>query len=103
MSTYTWPIAALIFSGVFQVISIMYLFYLVLGPSCDSSRTKKDTSEKTKFIETFTVTFLASFAALSWDSSQRSGHWPDAPVEEAVFIAEEAWKGVLKRRTKRVK
>jgi hypothetical protein len=49
-------------------------------------------SEESQFIDSFVAMFLASYCAVQYDFHCQTGTDHSFPIEDAEFLAEEAWK-----------
>lgn len=54
--------------------------------------------DKETFLNQYIVTFLASYAAEQYDFNCAHGRWHDHNVEDAMFLAGEAWDELQKHR-----
>lgn len=52
------------------------------------------TTSKEEFIERYATTFLATYAAVNYDDNCMRGKSAQHPVEDAFFLAREAWDEV---------
>ena len=55
------------------------------------------TEPRRTFINNFIATFLASYCAEQYDFHCQTGTKHSFPIEDAEFLAEEAWKEYQKR------